>query len=174
MTTNAKGRVERNHGTHQDRLIKKMRRLRISSYEEANQYLMRSYLAEHNARFAIQPQQSADFHDALRADLDLDTVFCLECKRVVSNDEVIRYNNRLLQIEPGQVSSGQTVKVQERRDGGLRVVGAQGSLSWREIEAVPKTVKRRSEQRRPSITIPPLTHPWKRAPTLAPKAALWK
>jgi len=35
----AKGRVERNHGTHQDRLIKKMRRKAIASYEAANQFL---------------------------------------------------------------------------------------------------------------------------------------
>jgi len=35
----AKGRVERNHGTHQDRLIKKMRRKGIDSYETANEYL---------------------------------------------------------------------------------------------------------------------------------------
>src|SRR6266568_8215955 len=35
----AKGRVERNHGTHQDRLIKKLRRKKIDRYEAANQYL---------------------------------------------------------------------------------------------------------------------------------------
>jgi len=31
----AKGRVERNHGTHQDRLVKKLRRKKIQSYEAA-------------------------------------------------------------------------------------------------------------------------------------------
>jgi transposase len=36
----AKGRVERNHGTHQDRLIKKLRRKNICSYEAANQFLV--------------------------------------------------------------------------------------------------------------------------------------
>lgn len=35
----AKGRVERNHGTHQDRLIKKLRLRGIASYEEANRFL---------------------------------------------------------------------------------------------------------------------------------------
>ena len=35
----AKGRVERIHGVHQDRLIKKLRRKKIDSYEAANQYL---------------------------------------------------------------------------------------------------------------------------------------
>ena len=48
----AKGRVERNHGTHQDRLIKKMRRKAIATYEAANQFLENEYLPAHNRRFA--------------------------------------------------------------------------------------------------------------------------
>ena len=48
----AKGRVERIHGTHQDRLVKKLRRKEISSHEHANVYLEQDYLPEHNARFA--------------------------------------------------------------------------------------------------------------------------
>jgi hypothetical protein len=35
----AKGRVERNHGTHQDRLIKKMRRKKIGTHAAANEFL---------------------------------------------------------------------------------------------------------------------------------------
>ena len=48
----AKGRVERMHGVHQDRLIKKLRRNKIDSYEAANQYLEKEYLPGHNRRFA--------------------------------------------------------------------------------------------------------------------------
>src|SRR5712671_4483589 len=48
----AKGRVERNHGTHQDRLIKKLRRKEIGTHAEVNTYLEREYLPEHNRRFA--------------------------------------------------------------------------------------------------------------------------
>jgi hypothetical protein len=33
----AKGRVERNNGVHQDRLVKKLRRQGIASYEAANE-----------------------------------------------------------------------------------------------------------------------------------------
>jgi hypothetical protein len=40
----AKGRVERTHGVHQDRLIKKLRRKKIASYEAANEYLEKQYL----------------------------------------------------------------------------------------------------------------------------------
>lgn len=170
----AKGRVERNHGTHQDRLIKKMRLLGIGRYEEANRYLLKSYLPEHNARFAIQPAQSADFHDTLPNDLDLDTIFCLECERVVSNDGVIRYNNRLLQLEGEQVCAGASVQVQERRNGSLRLAQKGQTLRWREIEALPRQIEKRDARRRPLLTIPPPSHPWKRMRTVAPKAALWK
>jgi hypothetical protein len=44
----AKGRVERGHGTHQDRLVKKLRRKEIPSHEQANVYFEREYLPEHN------------------------------------------------------------------------------------------------------------------------------
>jgi hypothetical protein len=41
----AKGRVERNHGTHQDRLVKKMRLKNIKSPAEANTFLEKEYIA---------------------------------------------------------------------------------------------------------------------------------
>src|SRR5579862_4057156 len=50
----AKGRVERNHGTHQDRLVKKRRRKKISTHAEVNRYLEEEYCDEHNRRFAVE------------------------------------------------------------------------------------------------------------------------
>src|SRR5437899_1449800 len=58
----AKGRVERIHGTHQDRLVKKLRRKEISSHEHAKVYLEREYLPEHNRRFARTPARPANYH----------------------------------------------------------------------------------------------------------------
>src|SRR5467141_2442621 len=46
----AKGRVERSHGTHQDRLVKKLRRKEIATHAQANTYLQEEYLPEHNRR----------------------------------------------------------------------------------------------------------------------------
>ena len=56
----AKGRVERNHGTHQDRLIKKMRRKKIRTHEQANVYLQQEYLPEHNRRFRCAAAEQED------------------------------------------------------------------------------------------------------------------
>ena len=58
----AKGRVERNHGTHQDRLVKKLRRLGIADATAANAFLETTYLPEHNDRFAQAPASAEDFH----------------------------------------------------------------------------------------------------------------
>jgi len=54
----AKGRVERNHGIHQDRMIKKLRRKGIASYGAANQFLEKEYLPQHNRRFARVPAKA--------------------------------------------------------------------------------------------------------------------
>jgi hypothetical protein len=53
----------------------------------------------------------------MRRRLDLDAAFCLEYRRTVGNDGVVRFANRLLQIEVGQVYAQAVVKVQEHRDG---------------------------------------------------------
>jgi len=151
-----------------------LRRLGIIRYEDANRYLEQSYLPEHNARFGVAPAEAADFHDELRSDLDLNTVFCLECERVLSNDGVIRYDNRLLQLEPGQMSAGGKVQVQERRDGSLRVLYRSQPLRWSQIKTLPERVQKSTERKRRAVVIPPPSHPWKRVPMTTPKAALWK
>src|SRR5947209_1771549 len=93
----AKGRIERNHGTQQDRLVKKLRRKGIADIETANAFLEREYWADHNERFAQAPAASDDFHVARPRGLRLDAVFRLEEERTVSNDWVVRYDNRFFQ-----------------------------------------------------------------------------
>ena len=58
----AKGRIERHHGTHQDRLVKKLRRRGIHDVTAANAFLATDYWAEHNARFAQAPASAEDYH----------------------------------------------------------------------------------------------------------------
>jgi len=95
----AKGRIERHHGTHQDRLVKKLRRRGIAALAAANVFLETEYWADHNARFAQAPASTDDFHRAVPRRLSLDQVFRLEETRTVSNDWVVRYANRHLQLE---------------------------------------------------------------------------
>src|SRR3989441_10864183 len=57
----AKGRVERIHGTHQDRLVKKLRRQQIATHAQANAYLEAGDLPEHNRRFARPAARGEDY-----------------------------------------------------------------------------------------------------------------
>src|ERR1035441_1081143 len=92
----AKGRVERNHGTHQDRLVKKLRRKKIKTYAAANEFLEKEYLQEHNQRFRHVAAAEQDYHRPAPKPKELDEIFRLETERVIGNDWVVRYENRYL------------------------------------------------------------------------------
>ena len=171
----AKGRVERHHGTHQDRLIKKMRLEGIADYEAANRYVDEKYLDEHNAKFVFEPSAGADFHRRLPKRLELKWVFCLEAERVVSNDLVVRFENRFLQLKPRRnqdVGAGARVTVQQAREGELQVVYEGGDKVAFEEIARPQPKPRPEPQRRatPRRSTPAANHPW-RQPLSAKKRA---
>jgi len=107
----AKGRVERAHGTHQDRLVKKLRLAGIVSYEQANAYLDEHYLAEHNRRYARPAAEAADYHRRRPTARQLDAVFWLEEERVVSEDWVVRYKTIDCCNWHGKVSIGRRPRV---------------------------------------------------------------
>ena len=96
----AKGRVERNNGVHQDRLVKKFRRQGIHQDVAANAYIETHYLPALNRRFAKNAAQPQDYHRPAPTSADLDRVFRLQTERWVSNDWVVRHHNRYLQLQP--------------------------------------------------------------------------
>lgn len=142
----AKGRIERNHGTQQDRLVKKLRRKGIADIATANAFLETEYWADHNDRFAQAPTSPDDFHVARPRGLRLDTVFRLEEPRTVSNDWVVRYHNRLLQLErqSGHAPARSTVLVCENAAGVVEIRYRERAMRWTEIvagvAAPPRTV----------------------------------
>ena len=163
----AKGRVERHHGTHQDRLIKKMRLKGIADYEAANRYLDEQYLPEHNAKFACEPSAGADFHRRLSKRLDLKWVFCLEAERVVSNDLAVRFENRFLQLKPQRnqaLGAGARVTVQQAREGELQVLYEGRAVALEEIvRPRPKPPPEPKQRAAPRRTKPAADHPWRQS-----------
>jgi hypothetical protein len=96
----AKGRVERLFGTAQDRWVKEMRLAGVNSLAQANVLLTERLLPEHNRRFAVRPQQARDAHRVLGAKHNLASILSIQEKRVVSNDYVVRFQNRCYQLLP--------------------------------------------------------------------------
>jgi hypothetical protein len=111
----AKGRVERKNGVHQDRLVKKMRRLGIDNYAAANAYLQAIYLPALNQRFAQNAARPEDYHRAKPSAAELDDVFRMETERSVSNDWVVRYDNRYLQLLPPRRAAREGSGIRRRR-----------------------------------------------------------
>lgn len=94
----AKGRVERSFQTLQDRLIKELRLLGISSITEANQFLWKEFLPDYNERFGQTAASSSDAHRPLLPQHNLKDVLSLKTQRRVMNDWTIRFRNQFFQI----------------------------------------------------------------------------
>ncbi|HEV2732736.1 MAG TPA: ISNCY family transposase [Terriglobales bacterium] len=169
----AKGRVERIHGVHQDRLVKKLRRKEITSHEHANVYLARDYLPEHNRRFARAAAKPEDFHRRAPRAAELEGIFRLESERTISDDWVVRYDNRLFQLE-GQgryyAPAQGKVLVCEGRHGRMAIEYRGRTLRWQEISAplsaaIPKAkpVEPATKSCAKRKWVPPANHPWREA-----------
>jgi transposase len=170
----AKGRIERHHGTHQDRLVKKLRRRGIADIEQANAFLDAAYWAAHNQRFAHAPASPDDFHVAAPRRGPLDAAFRLETTRTVANDWVVRYDNRFLQIErhTHHPPARGTVTVYEDATGQLEIRYRDRVMRWQEIAPHPvptttrpprpPTVAASTAVRRLKNRPPGGDHPWQR------------
>ena len=165
----AKGRVERSNGTQQDRLIKKLRLYRIGTMEAANRYLRQQYLPDHNRRFSREPASAQDYHRHRPSRAELDAAFRMEQQRVISNDWVVQYRGRFLQIqrESRYAPAAGKVIVSEGHDGDLQIWYRQRQVKWQEIpkpaphsEACPKAQGHALEVRK--TVQQPSDHPWKK------------
>jgi transposase len=94
----ARGRCERLYGTWQGRLPQELRLRGITNLAEANRFLREEWIEFHNRRFAVQAsQEGTAFVPAYGADLE--KIFSRQEHRVVGNDNTVRYQRKLLQIE---------------------------------------------------------------------------
>jgi len=120
----AKGRVERGFGTHQDRLVTELRLAGVVDRAGANRVLA-EYLPRHNTRFAVAPVARGAAWRALPEGLDAEAVLCFRYARVVANDHTVRVGGLVLQLPAlpkGRGYAGRRVEVQLRLDGRLLVL----------------------------------------------------
>lgn len=91
----AKGRVERVFETLQDRLVKELRLIRISTLPEANKFLA-TYIPKFNKQFGVEPIRRGNAHRKLIAQEipQLPHVFSRHSSRTVANDFTIRFKNQ--------------------------------------------------------------------------------
>jgi len=119
----ARGRSERAFGTLQDRLPKELVLAGITTVAAANRWLAETYIPQHNAAFAVEPEEegSAFVRDRTGAWRD---ILCIQDERTVGNDNTIKWNRLSLQLPPSRLRPHfvkATVRVHEYPDGSLAV-----------------------------------------------------
>lgn len=170
----AKGRVERQHGTHQDRLVKKLRRKGICTHQASNVYLEQEYLPEHNQRFRRAAARPEDYHRRAPRAAELDRIFRLESERTIGNDGVVRYRGNFYQLQGGGLGGAPlTAKVRlcEGRHGRITIEyrGREQRFAPIAAPAPPRKLKAtRSPQQRQAMAASirrkaAAQHPWKQA-----------
>jgi len=175
----AKGRIERDFRTDQDRLVKEMRLRGISTLDEANRYLEDVYIDYWNERFAVAPAVAKDMHRKLPKKADLDALFSETLTRTVYNDFTIRYKKRRWQIPKSQargIRPGHKVTVEIRLDGSVHFRFHTRYLELEVVEvlrpsgprntASPKTrtppVQKKGPRPQPMPPKPGPDHPWRK------------
>jgi transposase len=120
----ARGRSERVFHTLQDRLPKEFKLAGISTIEAANEWLRETFIAAHNARFAVAAEQegSAFVADAAGAWRE---ILCIHEDRIVGNDNTVKWGRLSLQLPPSRLRPHfvrTTVRVHAYPDGRLAVL----------------------------------------------------
>jgi transposase len=149
----AKGRVERSHGTFQDRWVKLMRLEGVTTRQEANDLVERKLLADHNRRFARPPASPNDAHRPLGPRQNPVAILSIQETRVVGNDYTIRFRNRLYQLSkpalPG-LRKGRVV-LEQRLDGTLAIRFGEKYLCYEDMGALPPNPRSLSRGQHPAV-----------------------
>jgi len=120
----AKGRVERNFGTAQDRLVKGMRVAGVTTLEQANEYLRNDYLVWWERELTVEAAHGDDAHRGVEKSHNLAASLSHVETRQVRNDYTLRWEGKLYQIERQAVTTGlrrAQVRIEKRLDGSLAV-----------------------------------------------------
>jgi hypothetical protein len=115
----AKGRVERDIQTFQDRLGSLLRLEKVDNIKDANRVL-RSMLRDFNVRFTCEPAEEKTEWRPWPAEHTRDEVFCFKFRRTVAKDNTVRFEGKTFDLDNNQNLAKQKVTVCHTFDGGIR------------------------------------------------------
>ena len=128
----ARGRSERAFQTFQDRLVNELKLHGINDIAQANDYITKDYLPDHNARFATAPLDETSAFVPLAVPAMLRDIMCLHAERVVRKDNTVSYKNLTLQLPQSPHRHHYVkarVRVQEYPDSTIAIFHGPGKLA---------------------------------------------
>ena len=154
----AKGRVERVFGTHQDRLVKELRLAGAKTCVEANRVL-NVYLPKFNQKFDVPAKERGDLHRPVDARINLDEILSVQSEHVLRNDRTVLHQKRWYQVLTR--TRAQRVIVCEHLNGRVSIKHDRIPLAYKLIEGpkVREVPVRRVKPR--FISVPPRGSYWR-------------
>lgn len=177
-TPQAKGRVERANKTLQDRLVKELRLLGISTIDEANQYLP-EFMKQHNQRFAVEPRSDIDAHrKLLHNETEVKQILSIHHQRKLTKNLSCQLNNIEYQIitkTKGYRLRQSNVTLCEAFNGEITILQKGNTFAFRTLNKGEKPIpvvdektlhhaieQAKLKQAKQLSYKPRVDHPWKR------------
>lgn len=168
----AKGLIERDNGTFQDRLVSELRLNNITTIEEANKYLLEVFIPKFNAKFALDYKKFTSVYEASPSDEQINYTLAILTPRKIDNGNAIKYYNNYYQPYENGVLKCFRAKTEclviKAFNGELFVTIDEKIYELRKLETHEKYSAEFDEEPESGKEtkgkyIPPMIHPWKLA-----------
>lgn len=144
----AKGRIERQWGVLQDRLVVELRLAKACNKEAANQLLQR-FVPELNRRFSSKAKVSESVFRVPPGKRELERILCWKQERVVNEDHTISYEGIVLQLpreKKFHSLARKRVMVLQLRDQSLEVHYQLQCVARFTLSALKRVLRRRQRE----------------------------
>ena len=144
----AKGRIENQWKTFQDRLVVELRLKGARTQEEANRVL-EWFLKDYNKRFCVPAREQEPVFRPSLSPSQLDRILCLKETRTVNKDHTLSFEGLVLQIPPGRKYRSiarQKVEVLQLRDRSVEIVYKKQTVARFRPEAIKRLVEKNNNE----------------------------
>lgn len=168
----AKGLIERDNGTFQDRLVSELRLNNITTIEEANEYLINTFVPKFNSKFALDYKKFKSVYETIPSKEKINYTLAILTPRKIDNGNAIRYFNNYYQPYENNALKCFRAKTEclviKAFDGNLYVTIDEKIYELRKLETHQKYSKEfdtepQEEKIKKKKYVPPMSHPWKLA-----------
>ena len=167
----AKGLIERDNGTFQDRLVSELRLNNITTIDGANEYLTEIFVPKFNSKFALDKSKFESVYEASPQENEINYTLAILTPRKLDNGNSIKYYNNYYQpYENGNLRCfrprTECLVIKAFNDELFVTIGEK-IYELRKLETHKKYSNEFDEV--PSLKkekrkyIPPMSHPWKLA-----------
>ena len=167
----AKGLIERDNGTFQDRLVSELRLNNITTIEEANKYLIEIFVPKFNSKFALDYKKFDSVYEVSPNSEKINYTLAILTPRKIDNGNSIKYFNNYYQPYENGVLKCFRAKTEclviKAFNGELFVTIDEKIYELRKLESHEKYSKEFDAEPLQLVEkekyIPPMSHPWKLA-----------